>query len=158
SRPCARLFGAIEELKVAYPHLRIAFFHAYDGADENQPGARILHLGAVCAAEQGDLWSYLRNVYARNPRGEIGVELVEDVAVRSSRAPERLRDCLTSERAARDLDARRAAGAGVTRTPTVVVGGLAYLGERDFYQLSLMLDTQLRPGLLGRYLWPLAGP
>ena len=161
SQPCAKLFRTIFDVRAAFPdQLRVAFFHSFDPNDEDQPSAQLLHRAALCAEEQGDLWGFMRSTYARYPRGEVRPTFVEEVAKSIRLDEKRLSECVESPKIAKRLEeviagTRRAR---ITRTPTVVVGGLAYLGSRDdFVEIAWLVESALQPGLLGRWLWPLGG-
>ncbi|MBT8493715.1 MAG: thioredoxin domain-containing protein [Deltaproteobacteria bacterium] len=156
SSHCGRLFRALREVERAFPdEVRLAFFHAYQGG-KDQPGARRLHLAALCAEQQGDYWGFLSQVYARSRRGEIKDEYLELLAEATNLDAEQLLTCSKSPATRTRLRKALAVArrARITRTPTVVIGGLAYLGSRDYYQLSRLVEGQLREGVLGRYLWP----
>jgi len=158
SPPCARLFRTIFDVRAAFPsELRVAYFHLFDPKDEDQASAALLHRAALCAEEQGDLWGFMRQTYARLPRGEIDPAILEEIANSLGFDSKRLMRCASSARTRNRL--QKALGAArrarITRTPTVVVGGLAYLGSRDdFVEVSWLVESQLRPGLLGQWLWP----
>lgn len=158
SQPCARLFRTIFDVRAAFPtELRVAFFHLFDPKDEDQASASLLHRAAICAEEQGDLWGFVRQTYARLPRGEIDPAVLEEIATSIGFDPKRLLSCAGSAKTKRRLRAalQAARAARITRTPTVVVGGLAYLGSRDdFVEVTWLVESQLRPGLLGQWLWP----
>ncbi len=159
SSACSRLFSALREARKAFPtELRLAFFHAFDPADEEQPSAQLLHRAALCAGDQGDFFGFMKQVYLRRPRGKLKPAFVEEIANRLGLDPERLIGCTESNSSLRRLGLalEAATTARVTRTPTLIVGGLAYLGSRDFFQVMRLVEMQQRPGTLGRWLWPAA--
>lgn len=157
SSACSRLFRNIKEIRKAYPsEVRISFFHAFDPSSEQQRSARLLHRAALCAEVQGNIWDFMAEVYARRPSGQIEDGFLERIAETLDLDSKALLSCTKSPKTATKLrEAASAAGsARITRTPTVVVGGLAYLGYRDFSQLARMIETQHRQGTLGRSLSP----
>jgi protein-disulfide isomerase len=154
-RECLKLHETLAELEAAFEgEIRHVFKPLYDS--EETPRAHPLHLAAECAAEQGQFWPVWEQILRRSPVRDPGDALERIKPILDDL--ERFERCLAEERVAPALAAEVAASrrAGVLATPATVIGSRIYYGEMSFEDLVALVELELAPGLLGRWLDPLA--
>lgn len=153
SKICADFNHAIDDLRAAYAgDVRFVFKHLFDETIADQKGVRLLHEAALCAEEQGAFWRFYELVYDRRagtrPDENDPVGLAEAIGIDSNQ----FLACLSEGQQAERLELARLAAldAGITQTPSVVIGGRHYVGTKTFLELRSLIEEELRPGLLER--------
>ncbi|GAB4566659.1 MAG: hypothetical protein Tsb0020_18560 [Haliangiales bacterium] len=115
----------------------------------------VMHRAALCADEQGLFWEFYQRAYHRHlPRdqqGDIG-ERLDKIFSKLAVDDERLAACMQRPDGAQAVYARvrSARDAGVSETPTVVIGGRIYRGFLSSLELRALVEEALAPGLFER--------
>jgi protein-disulfide isomerase len=158
SRNCARLGATLEEVRKIYgDKVEIAFRHLFDDTDTSQPGARLAHEAALCAHEQGAFWRfYDQQVNQLRWASRVAPLSMGQLRSRAKLAQLDVEDftrCVESARYAKTVEreVRAARKAGITKTPSLVIGGRLYVGTKSQNELMYLIRRQLRPGLLERW-------
>lgn len=167
SANCAMLRTSLATLREEFPdEVRVIFHHMFPelppGTDAERTSAIqrdlvTVHRAALCADAQGAFWDFYKLVYqprapqARNAdvREQMGA-LVASLPVDAAR----FQTCMTAaggDEAVMDR-VRAARRAGIVHTPTVVIGGRAYLGFKSSLDLRALVEEELLPGLLDQAL------
>lgn len=107
---------------------------------------------AWCAGEQGLFWA-LRDRLIRNP-GELDAQGLERHAAEAGVAPVPFRQCMASGKFRQrvDADVKTARGAGITGTPTFIIGlgrdgwvsGRKVVGSQPFATFAKLIDEELK--------------
>lgn len=162
SANCAMLRTSLATLREEFPdEVRVVFHHMFPelpaaGADVTTAVQRDLvtvHRAALCADAQGAFWDFYKLVYQpQAPQArhrDVREQMSTLIASLPVEAP-RFQECMS--RAGGDeevMDRVRAARkAGIAHTPTVVIGGRAYLGFKSSLDLRALVEEELLPGLL----------
>jgi protein-disulfide isomerase len=150
TRNCKGASDNIEELRAMFPELRVVFHHQFDEEDKRQPFARRLAEAAACAHDQGAFWSVHDDLFSSYVSTNISEDDVMARAEKLELDVERFRACFVGRQHTETIeDAREIAErAGVTFTPSVVIGGRVYLGLQSTHVLRDLLLVELSPGVL----------
>ncbi len=156
---CGRLARLLETVRTKYyaKRVRVVFHHLFDDNDPGQPSARLAHEAAMCAHDQQGFWRFVDATFAHLARRSNALPL--SIAELRNRAKGAGLDvskfivCLESGKNAKLVDKAVAASraAGVTRTPSLIIGGRLYEGHRTQRDLLYLIREQLRTGLLERW-------
>jgi protein-disulfide isomerase len=165
SANCAMLRSSLAALRDEFPdQVRVVFHHMLpeppgaeaDGSAATTPALRDLvamHRAALCAGEQGAFWDFYRLAYQPQMPQHRVLDVHAQITALLPALPvdiERFQAC-TSRPGGDDevlALARAARAAGVVHTPTVVIGGRAYLGYKSSLDLRALVEEALLPGLL----------
>jgi protein-disulfide isomerase len=108
-------------------------------------------IAARCAGEQGHYWTYRERLFDAQDR--LGSEPYAEIAMSLGLDAERFSACRadTRQTAAVRADARRAAGFGITSTPTFVIGrlvdgqfqGQTLSGAKSYEEFAARIETLL---------------
>jgi len=153
SRNCMSQNSVIDEIRSAYSEEVQIVFEPLLPALADAESVFRSHEAALCAAEQGAFWVFYDHVFSQfqRLRDNHGVEQwgsalgLDGAALKACVATGRFRAPLVKGRS-------RARRLGISRTPTLVLGGRAYVGTQSFEVLRGLVDRELAPGLLERYL------
>lgn len=113
-----------------------------------------MHAGAVCASEQDAFWDFYDNAYQqlvpRLQRGLLIDEQLDEIVDRTGIARDAFAACMKRPGVAASVEAavRAAREAGVSKSPTVVIGGRIYEGTTSLGDLRRLIEEEHRPGLL----------
>lgn len=168
SANCAMLRTSLATLREEFPdEVRVVFHHMFphlpgaeasDGASADvitavQRDLVTVHRAALCADAQGAFWDFYKLVYQPQAPQARPRDLGEQMSTLVASLPvdaERFQACMTrpgGDEAVMDR-VRAARKAGIAHTPTVVIGGRAYLGFKSSLDLRALVEEELLPGLL----------
>lgn len=169
SANCAMLKTSLATLREEFPdELRMIFHHMFPALPEDDQAATALrrdllamHRGALCADEQGAFWAYYKQAYLTQVPQTHHVSVAERIDAITARLGidvERFAACVARDGGDDEVVSlvRAARKAGIAHTPTVVIGGRAYLGFKSSLDLRALVEEELVPGLLERA-FPAAG-
>lgn len=156
---CGRLVNQLESVRTKfYPkHVRIVFRHLFDENDPGQPSARLAHEASMCAHDQDGFWRFFDQTYGhlrrRSRAAPLSIGELKSRAQLSGLDVAKFVSCLEAGKHAKALDKAVAASraAGITKTPSLVIGGRVYQGTRTQRDLLGLIRQQLRSGLLERW-------
>lgn len=156
---CGRLVRDLKAVRTKfYPkRVRVIFHHLFDENDPGQPGARLAHEAAMCAHDQNRFWRFFDRTYAqmyrRTSARPLSIGELKTRAKVSGLDVTQFVTCLESGKNAKVVDSAVAASraAGVTKTPSLVIGGRLYEGTRTKRELLNLIRAELRTGLLERW-------
>jgi protein-disulfide isomerase len=145
-RFCQSLQATLQKLDETYPRrLRVVYKHFPLSV---HPNAQRAAEAAACAASEGKFWAYHDLLYKNLPRLSLAdlVRYAGDVGLE----PARFLADLDSHRCQARVDADILLGKtlGITATPTLIVNGLKLVGQRSFSELRLLVEHEIRPGML----------
>lgn len=111
--------------------------------DNLHPQARLAAEAALCAADQGQYWTYHEALFRNSPKLEKAQ--LESYASQIGLDRAAFDACLAEKRHAAHVDADVAAGkaAGVAGTPAFYVNGLPVSGGRSLAQFAAVIDGEL---------------
>ena len=103
----------------------------------------IAAMAAECAGEQGDYWGFHNAMF--EGEGGLGMGRYKEVAVSLGMDAAALENCVTSNRFSDEVtaDAKAAAEAGATGTPTFFINGLPLVGAQPLAQFQVVIDAEL---------------
>jgi hypothetical protein len=167
STNCAMLRGSLTKLREEFPNeVRVVFHHLLpevpasgDAGDDDAsmtPAFRDLltiHRASLCADEQRAFWDFYRLAYQSQAPQLRVLDVHAQITALLPALPvdvERFQTCMLrpggDEKVLELVRAARAAG--VVYTPTIVIGGRAYLGYKSSLDLRALVEEALLPGLL----------
>lgn len=160
-RACSDTYRQLELVREYFPGLvRVIFHHMFSESLDHDEIERLLavHTAAVCADRQGAFEAFYQRVYRMPPlrtrRARVYdartqfARMLEHLDVDHERLQACMDDPAVTERVLREVRAAR--DAGVTVSPTVVVGERVYPGSKTFEEVIRLIDIELMPGLLER--------
>jgi protein-disulfide isomerase len=134
----ATTFG---ELMAAYPGKIRFVYRDFPVLSEESFNAA---MAAECAAEQGDFWGFHNALF----EGEGGLSMSRYKAIATSLGMDAsaLETCVTSNRYSDEVttDAKSAAEAGASGTPTFFINGLPLVGAQPLTQFQTVIDAELQ--------------
>jgi predicted DsbA family dithiol-disulfide isomerase len=161
STHCALLKRSLDELRTFYPtELRLVFHHMIPEELEDQDVERdlvLMHRGSLCADAQGAFWRFYDSAYRdhlhRRQRAMAPGDQLDEIIADTELDRERYQRCMDDPKQSERVHAlvRAAVQAGITQTPTVVIGGRMYPGSKSLLELRSLVDQELLPGLLERF-------
>jgi predicted DsbA family dithiol-disulfide isomerase len=161
STHCALLKRSLDELRTYYPtELRLVFHHMIPqelGEDDVERDLVLMHQAALCADAQGVFWRFYDSAYRdylhRRQRAMVPGDQLDEIIADTELDRERYQRCMADPKKSERMHAlvRAAVRAGITQTPTVVIGGRMYPGSKSFLELRSLVDQELLPGLLERF-------
>lgn len=139
---CKDSLRTLAELLARYGE-RVRIVHKDYPIDALHPQARLAHVAARCAHEQGKFWAYHDAVYAAAPKAS--PDDLKNFAQLSGVEPGGFDACLSSGKSAAAVEADIAAGtqAGVTGTPAFFVNGRMIGGAQPLEQFVRIIDEEL---------------
>ncbi|MBI4511549.1 MAG: thioredoxin domain-containing protein [Deltaproteobacteria bacterium] len=143
---CAYLQRSLRRAEEAYAgHVRLVYKH-FPMASNTE--SRLAAEAAACAQLQGQFWPFHDRLFQAPTR--LSRSALLRVAADIGLEPGRFLEDLETGRCAEQVDAdiAQAKTLGVVQAPTLFVNGLRLPGTRNFEDLRLILDEELRPGLL----------
>lgn len=165
STNCAMLKTSLATLREEFPdELRVIYHHMFPALPEDEQAATALrrdllamHRGALCAGEQGAFWGFYKEAYLTQVPQAQHLAVGERLATITGRLAvdgERFAACMDRDGGDEEVLSlvRAARKAGIAHTPTVVIGGRAYLGFKSSLDLRALVEEELLPGLLERLL------
>lgn len=162
SANCAMLRTSLATLREEFPdEVRVIFHHMFPelpGEDAERATAVrrdlvTVHRAALCADAQGAFWEFYKLVYQRQAPRTRQLDVREQVSALIASLPveaARFQACMSrdgGDEAVMDR-VRAARRAGIVHTPTVVIGGRAYLGFKSSLDLRALVEEELLPGLI----------
>jgi len=101
-------------------------------------------MAAECAGEQGDFWGFHNALF--EGEGGLGMSRYKQVAASLGLDAAALESCVTSNRFSDEVnaDAKSAAEAGATGTPTFYINGLPLVGAQPLAQFKAVIDAELQ--------------
>lgn len=139
SERAARRIGDIrqqygDKVKVYFRHFPLEQIH---------PDARIAARASICAREQGRFWEYHDLLFANSSKLDEASLL--KYAKASKFEPKAFKQCLSSEKADREVDTDQAEGLtlGVNSTPTFFVNGYVLRGAVPMENFARIIDDEL---------------
>jgi Thioredoxin len=166
SANCAMLRSSLAALREEFPdQVRVVFHHMLPGApgtgDDDAEAAATparrdlitMHRAALCADEQGAFWDFYRVAFQPQMPQHRVLDVHAQITALLPVLPvdiERFQACMIrpgGDEKVLDL-VRAARKAGIGHTPTVVIGGRAYLGYKSSLDLRALVEEALLPGLL----------
>jgi protein-disulfide isomerase len=156
SRICTQTARYLEDLRKEFDGEMAYVFHdLYDAEDSSQPSVGLAHQLLRCAEDQGAYWEqwdqHVRQITQQLTRAKHLVqEDMEAAAKGIDIDPEKLIECMGKGRheVAVDREIAAARAAGITRTPSVVLGGTLYEGSMSQESMRALILEQLLPGVL----------
>jgi len=122
---------------------RVRIVHKDYPIEALHPQARLAHVAARCAHEQGKFWAYHDALYAAAPKAS--PEHLKSFAQRAGVALGRFETCLASGKftAAIETDIDEGTKAGVTGTPAFFVNGRLIGGAQPLEQFVRVIEEEL---------------
>jgi predicted DsbA family dithiol-disulfide isomerase len=167
SANCAMLRTSLATLREEFPdEVRVIFHHMFPELPPETDPARVtaiqrdlvtVHRAALCADAQGAFWDFYKLVYQPQAPQARNLDVREQMSTLVASLPvdaARFQACMSApggDEAVMDR-VRAARKAGIAHTPTVVIGGRAYLGFKSSLDLRALVEEELLPGLLERAL------
>lgn len=150
---CRNMSGEIAGILKAYPdEVRVVYRAIFDEEQPGQDKARLMHEAALCAGEQGAFWEYYQHAFDHQRRVNFDQSLAIELAASPALelAAEQFESCLETGRMSQAVEDEVAAlrAAGVTRTPSLAIGGLLYSGRMHFPEIRYLVEQELGAGLL----------
>ena len=148
---CRDLYRRVELARADHADdVRVTLLPLFD--DELHPDARLAHEATLCAGDQGKYWELVDQIFRVHRPHQLGLEFLVEHAEKAGLIGDDFARCVEGRRhadhVAEALTALRRAG--VTYTPSLVVGGRIYVGMRSDTDLLALVNLELRPGLLER--------
>jgi predicted DsbA family dithiol-disulfide isomerase len=168
SANCVMLRSSLAKLRDEFPNeVRVVFHHMLPpapggaGGDDDEaspmtPARRDLltmHRASLCADEQGAFWDFYRLAFQPPMPQHRVLDVHAQITALLPVLPvdiERFQTCMLrpgGDEKVLEL-VRAAREAGIVYTPTVVIGGRAYLGYKSSLDLRALVEEALLPGLL----------
>jgi len=136
--------------------VRVVWHPLYAESAEEVASLDLLHRAALCAEGQGAGWRWVEQALVRTQRSHGRSsdprEEIDEIAGQAEVDRPKLDRCLaTGDSLAARRRVRAAVAAGVNHAPAVVVGGRIYMGGlQEVRGLQMLIEDELRPGLLER--------
>lgn len=139
---CKEAQGTLGEIAARYGE-RVRIVHKDYPIDALHPHARLAHVAARCAHEQGKFWAYHDALYAAAPKAS--PEHLKSFAQRAGVELGRFETCLASGKfaAAIETDIDEGTKAGVTGTPAFFVNGRLIGGAQPLEQFVRVIEEEL---------------
>lgn len=159
-KACRNTRAALESAREYYPGLVRLWFHDMlpeDLDDGERADLLRVHVAGACAQELGVFEAFFQRIYSIPSRRRRQIdgpnELLERVLETLDAPREQLAACMSDPATTREVESRvRAAqDAGITTSPTVVVGDRAYPGSKEAREILDLVELELMPGLLERW-------
>ncbi len=150
---CASLRRSVDLLREYYPtEVRVVFHHMFPSGITASHKLRLItvHKIALCADRQGLFWEFYDLVY-QNHRMRANPDRAAELATEMlDLDPDEYKVCMADKAMAEKVMelVRMGNKAGITETPTVVIGGRMYPGSKSAVDLRSLVDRELLPGLL----------
>ena len=122
---------------------RVRIVHKDYPIDSLHPQARLAHVAARCAGEQGKFWPYHDALYAAAPNAS--GENLKNIALQTGMDLDRFAVCLASGKYAQAIqsDIDEGTKAGVTGTPAFFINGRLISGAQPLEQFVRVVDEEL---------------
>ncbi|HEX5691292.1 MAG TPA: thioredoxin domain-containing protein, partial [Roseiflexaceae bacterium] len=139
---CKEVQRTLGEIAARYGE-RVRIVHKDYPIDALHPQARLSHVAARCAHEQGRFWAYHDAIYAAAPKAS--PEDLKGFARRAGVELGRFEACMSSGKyaAAIETDIAEGAKAGVTGTPAFFINGRLIGGAQPLEQFVRVIDEEL---------------
>ena len=158
-RYCRETKGSLDEVLEHYPGVVRVFFHHMvptSLVDDDLEETLRIHTAAECAAEQDLFPAFFDRIY-RGPRlrrrrriGPAFEQWMESRLETLELDRAAFDSCMEGPEASSrvEFEIRKGRKAGITKSPTVLVGGRTYTGSKSSEELIRLIDIELMPGLL----------
>jgi len=154
---CVRQVQNAVRIAEQFPdEVRVVWHPLYAESAEEVASLDLLHRAALCAEGQGAGWRWVEQALVRTQRSHGRSsdprEEIDEIAGQAEVDRPKLDRCLaTGDSLAARRRVRAAVAAGVNHAPAVVVGGRIYMGGlQEVRGLQMLIEDELRPGLLER--------
>jgi hypothetical protein len=166
---CGTSLGNLQKVQRMYPgEVRLVWAPWFDVSRDDAADLTLLGDAVLCAEQVGtspDLnaspgwrWTELQLQSTKGSHGRRSApeKLIDDIAAEVGIDSQKLSACRARTASATLQWIERARRSGVTRAPSVVVGGRIYEGVPDHNVVQQLVEAELAPGVLGELApaWP----
>jgi protein-disulfide isomerase len=139
---CREAQPTLTQLLARYPD-RIKIVHKDFPIEGLHPGARIAHIAARCANEQGQFWPFHDALYAH--AAKTAVKELQTYAKDSGLDVRRFEQCLSTDKysSAVEKDIEEGKQAGVSGTPAFYINGRLVAGAQPLENFVRIIDDEL---------------